>query len=162
MCAKQTIEALVTGGSATAGPPLGPMLGPLGVNVLAVVNRINEITSDFAGMKVPVEVVVDVDTKEFNVDVGIPTTSALIAKEAKLEKGSQAPGTDYVGDIGFDQILSIAKIVNQKLKLRSLKSVAMQVLGTCRSMGVKVDGRSPLEVTDLIRKGEYDDRIAEG
>ncbi|MFQ5710179.1 MAG: 50S ribosomal protein L11 [Candidatus Geothermarchaeales archaeon] len=159
MAVKQTVEVLVTGGSATAGPPLGPMLGPLGVNVLAIVNKINEVTRDFAGMKVPVKVVVDIDTKEFEVEVGIPTTSALIAKEAKLEKGSQLPGQDFVGDIAFDRVLKIAQIVNQKLKLRSLKNVVKQVVGTCRSMGVKIDGTLPEEVLELIRQGEYDEKI---
>ncbi|MHC1590127.1 MAG: 50S ribosomal protein L11, partial [Candidatus Hecatellaceae archaeon] len=67
---KKTVEALVSGGQATAGPPLGPALGPLGVNVPAIVSKINELTSDFSGVKVPVKVIVDIDTKEFEVEVG--------------------------------------------------------------------------------------------
>ena len=51
---KKAISALVTGGEATAGPPLGPALGPLGVNVLGIVNEINSKTADFKGMRVPV------------------------------------------------------------------------------------------------------------
>ena len=54
MSEKKVVELLVSGGQATAGPPLGPALGPLGVNVMAVVNKINELTKDYAGMKVPV------------------------------------------------------------------------------------------------------------
>ena len=57
------VEALVSGGQATAGPPLGPALGPYGLNVLAVVNRINDLTKSFAGMKVPVKIEVDISTK---------------------------------------------------------------------------------------------------
>ena len=55
----EVIEALVDGGAATAGPPLGPALGPLGVNIMAVVKVINEKTSAFKGMKVPVRVMID-------------------------------------------------------------------------------------------------------
>ncbi|MEM3457724.1 MAG: 50S ribosomal protein L11, partial [Thermofilum sp.] len=63
---------LVDGGKATAGPPIGPALGPLGLNVMQVVKRINELTADYAGMRVPVKVIVDVEKKTFEVEVGTP------------------------------------------------------------------------------------------
>ncbi len=56
---KQTISSLVTGGEASAGPPLGPALGPMGVNIMEVINAINEKTKEFQGMKIPVSVIVD-------------------------------------------------------------------------------------------------------
>ena len=159
---KQVIEALVSGGAATAGPPLGPALGPLGVNVKQIVDRINELTSDFRGMRVPVKIVVDVDTKEFEVEVGIPTTSALIAKEAGIEKGSGAPGREYVGNLSMEQVVNIARIVNKKVHLNDLKKVVLQVIGTCVSMGVKIENMDPKEVTRLVREGKYDDVIYGG
>ena len=94
---KKIVELLVSGGQATAGPPLGPALGPLGVNVLAIVNKINELTKDYAGMKVPVKVSVDPETKKFEVSIGTPTTSALIVSELKIQKGSGTPSTQKVG-----------------------------------------------------------------
>jgi len=69
----QSISALVTGGQASAGPPLGPALGPLGVNIMEIINAINERTSDFEGMKVPVTVSVNTKTKKWEVTVGIPS-----------------------------------------------------------------------------------------
>ena len=75
MADMKSISALVTGGEASAGPPLGPALGPIGVNVLQVVNMINEKTKDFLGMKVPVKVEVDTETKKFTVEVGVPPTA---------------------------------------------------------------------------------------
>jgi large subunit ribosomal protein L11 len=101
MSDKKTVSALVTGGEASAGPPLGPALGPLGINVLQVVNTINDKTKDFSGMKVPIKVEVDPDTKKFTVEVGIPPTTALIAKEAGITKGSGTSGKDYVGNISM-------------------------------------------------------------
>ena len=62
--AKQTVESLITGGKATAAPPLGPALGPTGVNIGQVVSEINKKTADLAGMQVPVKVVVDDETKD--------------------------------------------------------------------------------------------------
>ena len=40
---KQAISSLVTGGEASAGPPLGPALGPMGVNIMEVINAIQGI-----------------------------------------------------------------------------------------------------------------------
>ncbi len=156
---KQVVEALVSGGSATAGPPLGPALGPLGVNVKQIVDQINEKTKDFKGMRVPVKIIVDVDTKEFEIEVGIPTASALIAKEAGIEKGSSNPGREFVGDLTFDQVVKISRIINQKLEMDDLKKVVLQVIGTCVSMGVTIEGMNPKEVTAKVKNGEYDDKI---
>ena len=78
MADKKVVEVIVSGGQANAGPPLGPALGPLGVNIVAIVNKINEVTKDYAGMKVPVKVSVDTDDKTFEISVGTPTASALI------------------------------------------------------------------------------------
>ena len=61
---------------------MGPALGPLGVNVMQIVNRINELTKAYAGMKVPVKVIVDVEDKSFDVEIGTPTTSALLVNWA--------------------------------------------------------------------------------
>ena len=77
----EVVEVLVPGGKATAGPPLGPSLGPLGINVKAVVDEINKKTATFNGMQVPVRIEVDAK-KAFTVTVGIPPTTALIKKEA--------------------------------------------------------------------------------
>src|ERR671927_1178486 len=105
MSEKKIVNALVSGGEASAGPPLGPALGPLGINILQVVNTINEKTKDFPGMKVPVKVEVDTETKKFTIEVGIPPTAALVAKEAHITKGSGNSGITYVGNITMDSVV---------------------------------------------------------
>lgn len=159
MAEKKVVEALVSGGQATAGPPLGPALGPLGVNVLAVVNKINELTSSYAGMRVPVKIIVDVETKEFEVEVGMPTTSALIVKEAGIQKGSGAPSTETAGNLTFDQVLKIAKIKMPALLAKDLKAAVKEIVGTCLSMGVTVEQKSPKVVLKEIDEGKYDELI---
>ncbi len=131
---KQTIEVMVDGGKASAGPPLGPALGPLKVNIGEVIAAINEKTKDMAGMKVPVKVIVDTDTKTFEIETGSPPTSSLIKKEIKLEKGSGETGTGRVGDLTTEQAKKIARI---KFGSDDKPSVS-QVEGTGRSMGVTV------------------------
>lgn len=155
MVEKKTIDALVSGGQATAGPPLGPTLGPLGVNVLAIVNKINELTKDYAGMKVPVKINVDPETKEFEISIGTPTTSALIVSALKIEKGSSKAKEEKVGDLTMPQVVSLAKNKRPELLAKSLKLAAKEVLGSCVSMGVTVEGRDPREVQQEIDEGKY-------
>src|SRR3989338_6567360 len=105
--ATQTVEALVAGGKATAAPPLGPALGPLGVNIGQVVAEINKKTSVFNGMQVPVKVIVNTDTKSFETSIGTPPAAALILKEAGIQKGSGNPKTDKVADVLIEQIIKV-------------------------------------------------------
>lgn len=155
----KTFQFLVEGGRASAGPPIGPALGPLGINVLEVVKRINELTKDFAGMRVPVKVVVDVEKKTFEVEVGMPTTAALIVKEAKLEKGSRQPAREYVANIPMSVVIKIAALKMADVGAESLKAAVRSVVGTCQSMGVKVDGKPPKEVIREVEAGAYDDLV---
>jgi large subunit ribosomal protein L11 len=153
---KKQVEALLSGGEATAGPPLGPALGPLGVNVLQIVNRINELTKGYAGMKVPVRVIVDVDTKAFEVEIGTPTTSALIVKELGIEKGSGNPKAEKAGNLTVEQVVKIAKMKVPGSYALSDNSAAKEVLGSCISMGITVDGRDPREIQKEISEGKWD------
>jgi large subunit ribosomal protein L11 len=152
----KVVEALVNGGQATAGPPLGPALGPLGVNVLAIVNKINEVTQDFAGMKVPVKVSVNTDTKEFEVSVGTPTTSALLVSELGITKGSGVPNTEKVGDLTMEQVMKIARMKRADVLGRDIKAAVKEVLGTGVSMGVTVLGKDPREIQKEIDEGKHD------
>ncbi len=161
MVDRKIVELLVAGGLATAGPPLGPALGPLGVNVMLIVNKINELTKDYSGMKVPVKVLVDPDTKQFEVTVGTPTTSALIVSELKIEKGSGTPSTAKVGNLTIDQVVRIAKMKRPELLSRTLKSAAKEVLGVCVSIGITAESKDPREVQREIDEGKYDDRFGQ-
>ena len=153
---KKIVEALINGGQATAGPPLGPALGPLGVNVLAIVNKINEITKDYSGMKVPVKISVDTNNKEFEVTVGTPTTSALLVSELGVTKGSGVPNTEKIGDLSLEQIVRIAKVKGDDVLAKDLKAAVSEVLGTGVSMGVTVEGKDPREIQKEINEGKHD------
>jgi large subunit ribosomal protein L11 len=155
----QKISALVTGGKASAGPPLGPSLGPMGVNIMEVINTINEKTKDFEGMKVPVTVSVDPDTKKWEIEIGIPSAADLILKEAGIQKGSGTSGTSWVGDIGMDGIIKVAKTKFEKSYANSLKSAAKEIVGTCLCLGIKVEGKSPKEFTAEINAGKWDEKF---
>jgi large subunit ribosomal protein L11 len=159
MAEPQKVSSLVTGGSASAGPPLGPALGPLGVNIMEIINAINEKTKDFAGMKVPITVSVYPDTKKWTIDIGIPSAAALILKEAGIQKGSGTSGTNWVGNITIDSVIKVANTKLEKSYASSLKSVAKTIIGTCLSLGIKVEGKSPKEITVEINEGKWDHKL---
>ena len=151
----EKLEVLVDGGKATPGPPLGPALGPLGVNVIQVVSAINEKTKAFMGMKVPVTLLVDSKTKEFEIKVGTPPTTALIMKELGLEKGSGTPNSDFVGDLTVHQVEKIGEMKKDSMLAKDKRGRFREVVGTCVSMGVTVDGKDPRKVITEIDEGGY-------
>jgi large subunit ribosomal protein L11 len=155
----EKIKALVEGGKASAGPPLGPALGPLGVNIMDIINSINDKTKQFDGMKVPVKVIVDPKTKKFEIEVGTPPASSLIFKELGLEKGSGSAGTHKIGNLTVDQAIKIAKMKQDNLLGKELKHKTKEVIGTCVSIGVTVEGKKPQEVQKAIDEGEYDSKF---
>jgi len=159
MARTKSFKFLVEGGKATPGPPIGPSLGPLGINIGAVVTKINELTREFAGMRVPVTVTVDIDTREFTIEIGRPTTAALILKELKTEKGSTEAGRKVIGDLKMEQVVRIAKIKMADMMAKTLKAAVKEVLGTCVSMGVTVEGKNPKIVQKEVDEGKYDDII---
>lgn len=147
------VEVLVVGGQATPGPPLGPAIGPLGLNVKQVVDKINEATKAYAGLRVPVKIIVKED-RSFEIKVGLPPVSALIKKELNLEKGSSNPNREFAGNLKMEQVIKIARLKKEKSLSYSLKGVVKEVLGTCVSMGIKVEGKNPKDVIREIEEGK--------
>lgn len=157
----ETVEVLVEGGRATPGQPLGPALGPLGVNIPKIVAEINNKTKAFDGMKVPVKIIIDSKTKDFEIKVGTPPTSSLISKELGVEKGSGSPKATKVGNLSIDQAIKIAQMKGDSLMGKDLKRQVLEVVGTCTSMGVTIEGQEPKAVRAEILAGKYDQAFAE-
>lgn len=155
--AKEVVESLVDAGNASAGPPLGPAIGPTGLNIGQVVNAINEKTKDFKGMKVPIQVIIDTDTREYEIKVGSPPTSSLVKKELGIEKG-RASGAP-VADLSFDQLLKVAKMKQDGLLANDLKAAVKEVVGTCTSVGVTIEGMTTKEFIKAFDEGGFDDRL---
>jgi large subunit ribosomal protein L11 len=156
----EKLEVLVDGGKATPGAPLGPALGPLGVNIVEIIKAINEKTRAFEGMKVPVTLLVDPKTKGYTIAVGTPPTSALIRKELGIEKGSGDAGKTRVGNMTIAQAIRVASMKADVIPGLSLKSRVLEVVGTCVSMGVTVDGKPAKETSKEIRVGKFDKQLA--
>ena len=148
-----TIAGLIEGGKATGGPPFGPALGPLGININEVVGAINDKTKQYAGIKVPIKVIVETTTKTYKVEVGAPPTSALILKELNISAGAKTKD-EIVGNLTLEQLKNVVKSNEAKLYGKSIAERAKQVLGTCKSMGVKCENEDPREIIKKINSGE--------
>ena len=149
---------MVDGGKANAGPPLGPALAPQGVNIGEVVAKINEKTASFGGMKVPVTVTINAN-KSFSIKVGLPPMSALIKKEANAAKGAANPKADVVGNLTIEQVLKIAEMKDDSINAYNKKSAAKEVIGTCCSMGINIEGMRAKEAIKEIDAGKFDNKF---
>jgi large subunit ribosomal protein L11 len=156
---KSTVKVLVEGGKATPGPPIGPALGPLGLNVAQVVAKINEKTAAFGGVKVPVKIIADKKTKQFEIEVGSPPAAAMIRKQLGIEKGAKTAGKEVVGNLTFAQAVELAKLKTGTSLAKGTKSAVKEILGTCVSMGVTVDGKNPRDVQREIDEGKHDEEV---
>ncbi|MBW2969663.1 50S ribosomal protein L11 [Candidatus Woesearchaeota archaeon] len=156
--AKQTVEAMVEGGKATAAPPLGPALGPLGVNIGQVISEINKKTADFKGVQVPVKISVD-DQKNITITVGTPPVSALVKQESHIEKGSGNAEADLIADLKIEQVIKIAKMKGEGLSGKDMFAKVKEVAGTCNSMGVMIEGKRAIDTIQDIDKGMFAEEI---
>ena len=155
------IKLLVEGGSMKPGPALSQKIGPLGINVGEIISKVNEATSGFKGIKVPVELDVDASTKKFEVKVFSPPVSELIKREIKTEKGSGAQKKIQIANMSIEQIISVAKTKMPNLLCKDLKAGVKSVVGTCASLGVLVENKVASEVGFEIDEGKYDKEISE-
>ena len=153
---KEKVDVMVEGGKATAAPPLGPALEPLGVPIQDIINEINKKTKDLEGMKVPVTVIVDTVTKAFEIKVGSPPATALIKKELGLEKGSSEAGKVRTGDLKNNQVKKIASAKFGSDEERYVN----QIRGTARSMGITV-GEGELSEEEMKAAEEAHKKAAE-
>jgi len=157
---KVSIRALVDGGKAVPGPPLGPSLAQYKLNIGQVISAINEKTKEFSGLQIPIEIEIDTTTKAFDIKVGTPSVSTLIKKELKLEKLAKTAFKEpSVGDLKFDHVIKIAKIKMNDLKVNDFKKAVKQVIATCVSLGCTVEGKNPKEILKEIDKGLWNNKF---
>lgn len=154
------VKLLVEGGDMKPGPALSQKLGPIGVNISQVIQKVNDSTKDFKGLKVPVELDVDASTKEFDISVFSPPVSELLKKELGLEKGSGTQTKLYVGNASIEQIIHIAKTKLPNLLAKDLKAAVKTIVGTCASLGILVENKLAIDAKKEIDQGKYDAEIS--
>jgi len=155
------IKLLVEGGNMSPGPALSQKLGPVGINMGQVIQKINDATKNFQGLKVPVELDVDTGTKEFDVNVSSPPVAELLKKELAIEKGSGLQSKMQAANASIEQIISIAKTKLPNMLCNDLKSAVKTIVGTCGSLGILVENKQAPKIEKEIVSGKYDKEIQE-
>ena len=153
------IKLLVEGGKMAPGPAIAQQLGPMGINMGDLISKVNEATSEFKGVTVPVHLDVDSKTKEFSIKVLSPPTSELIKKELGIEKASGARLKQRVGNLAIEQVISISKAKHKSLLSNEFISTVKSVVGTCQALGVLIENKEAQEVQEEILEGKYDNAI---
>ncbi len=131
------VKLQLPGGQATPAPPVGPALGQHGVNIGEFVQKFNAATAQHQGTIIPVEISIYSDRK-FDFILKSPPAAVLVKKAVGLAKGAATPSRETVGSITRAQLEGIAKEKIKDLNAKNLEGAVRMIMGTCRSMGVKV------------------------
>jgi len=214
MADTETLDLLIDGGKAKPGPATAPVLGALKVNMGQLFQDINNKTKDYAGMNVPVKVIVNKKDHSYNIEIGTPPVSSLLRKELGLKKISgeskeeESEDTikkgkkeekkedkkeveeekeekktkkdekrekaekvriekekkkvrEIIADVKMEQCVKVAKMKRDSLLAKTFKSAVKEVVGSCVSMPVTVEGKTPKETLKDIDEGKYDSVLKE-
>ena len=134
---KKVLKLNLPAGSATPAPPVGPILGQAGINMMKFIKQYNDRTQDKRGQIIPAELTVYQDSS-FTFELKLPPVSAMIKQALKLKSGSQKPGIDSVGKINQEQIKEIAEKKLPDLNTKDIEAAMKIVAGSARSMGIEV------------------------
>lgn len=155
----KVVKVQVEGGKASSAPPLGPALSDAGLNVNEVIDRINKMTEEYKGHTLTVKIVVDLDTKDYNIELELPTVTSLLLSAAKASEPSGDPMHKKIGNIGIEDVARIAILKKPELNTKSLKAAIKMILSSARTIGLTVEGRDPKDVIKDVDRGTYDEVI---
>jgi large subunit ribosomal protein L11 len=133
------VKLQIPAGQANPAPPVGPALGQKGVNIMEFCKQFNARTQAQAGLVIPVVITVFSD-KSFTFITKTPPAAVLLAKAAKIEKGSAEPNRTKVAKVTRKQIREIAELKMPDLNAHDVEAAMKMVAGTARSMGITVEG----------------------
>ncbi len=134
---KTVVKLQITAGRATPAPPIGTVLAPHGINLMAFCKEYNARTASQSGEILPAEITIYVDGS-FSFILKTPPAAVLLRKAAGVEKGSGEPNRLKVGSVTRDQIREIAEVKLKDLNAIDLEGAMRQIEGTARNMGIEV------------------------
>jgi len=135
---KTVIKLQIPAGKANPAPPVGPVLGQHGINIMAFCKEYNERTSTQAGSIIPVEITVFAD-RSFTFITKTPPTTDLLKKALGVEKGASDSGREKIGKLSRDKLREIAQLKAKDLNATSIEGAERIIEGTARSMGVDIE-----------------------
>jgi len=133
---KNVLKMNLPAGTANPAPPVGPILGQQGINIMEFCKQYNAATQDKKGQIIPAEITVYED-RSFTFVLKLPPVSEMIRQALKIKAGSKTPSKEFVGTLTQDQVRKIAEEKMPDLNTTNIESAMRSVAGTARSMGVK-------------------------
>ncbi len=155
----KVVKVQVEGGKASPAPPLGPALTDAGLNVNEVIEKINKMTGEYKGYILTVKIIVDLDSKSYNIELELPTVTSLLLSAAKVSEPSGDPMHKKIGNIGMEDVARIAILKKPELNTKSLKAAIKMILSSARTIGLTVENRDPKDVIKDVDRGVYDEII---
>jgi len=131
------VKLQISAGKANPAPPIGPALGPHGINIMEFCNAFNAQTQKLGDTIVPTVLTIYKD-RSFSFILKTPPASELIKKAAGIIKGSGVPNKEKVGKISLSQVEEIAKKKMPDLNAFDIANAIEIIKGTARSMGVEI------------------------
>ncbi len=135
---KTVIKVTLQAASATPAPPLGPILGQHGVNIMEFVKQYNDKTADKRGEVVPAVITIYED-RSFDFELKLAPVTDMIKKKLKIDKGSGEAPRKIVGTLKMSEVEEIAKEKMPDLNANDIEAAKKIVIGSAKSMGVKVE-----------------------
>lgn len=134
---KTVLKLNLPAGAANPAPPVGPILGQTGINMMQFIKEYNDKTADKRGQIIPAEITIYED-RSFSFVLKLPPVSAMIKQVLKLKEGSGEAGKKQVGKLTMAQVEEIATQKLPDLNTKDLEAAKRSVIGSARSMGVDV------------------------
>jgi len=135
---KTLLKIQVKAGAANPAPPIGPILGQQGINIMDFCNKFNDKTRNLGDTVIPVVITVYED-RTFDFIMKTPPTPILIKKALGIAKGSNVPNKNKVGKLTRAQVEEIARTKLPDLNTTNIESAMKMVEGTARNMGVECE-----------------------
>jgi large subunit ribosomal protein L11 len=132
------VKLQISAGQANPAPPVGPALGQKGVNIMEFCKQFNARTQAQIGLIIPVVITVFSD-RSFSFITKTPPAAVLLAKAAKVEKGSAESNKTKIGKVTKKQVREIAELKMPDLNAVDVESAMKMIAGTARSMGITVE-----------------------
>ena len=133
-----SVKVQCEAGKANPAPPIGPALGPYGINIMQFCKEFNDKTANQPGMIIPAVITIYAD-KSFTFVTKTPPTAVLLKKEAGIATASAKPNREKVAKVSEETVKKIAEMKMQDLNAASLEAAMSMVKGTARSMGIVVE-----------------------
>ena len=150
---EKVIKLQLPAGKATPAPPVGTMLGPVGINLNEFCTKYNDATKDKMGSIVPVEISVYED-RSFDFVLKTPPTASLLLEVAGIQKGSVKGANDIVATITKDDLRKVAEIKLPDLNTNDIEAAMKIVAGTARNMGIAVKGLNDAELAEQAEEAK--------